>query len=258
MWAEVHCQQGFDQSFGTFIAFETDFERAFGNANIQKEAMSWLTNTHITTREPLQEYTNQFKLNVVHTKYDETKDAATLISYFSTGIPVGIMQCVQAMGTVPTTIASWYEKAAHFHLQREIAQKITLIHHRPALQSPWTDITHRPQTSRPTRDPNAMDIDALNLSPVKRSCCLRNSLCFICKQPNCSMRNHPHEEIPTRPACNPKRTRAAATTPTTTTPIESDPRKYIKELEGKGRKSTELPHLLQLAVEADEKDKVSF
>ena len=117
MWAEVHHQQGFaNQSFRTFVAFETDFERASGNANIQQEAMSWLATTHIATREQLQEYTNQFKLNVVHAKYNETKDAATLISYFSTGIPVGIMQHVQAMDTIPTTIAGWYEKAAHFCL----------------------------------------------------------------------------------------------------------------------------------------------
>ena len=48
------------------------------------------------------------------------------------------------------------------------------------------------------------------------------------------------------------------TTPTATTPIESDLGKYVKELEGKGRKSAELLQLLQLAVEADKKDEVSF
>ena len=128
-WAEVHCQQGFaNQSFRTFITFKTDFKRAFGNTNIQQEAMSWLTTMCITTEEQLQEYTNQFKLNVIHAKYDETKDTATLISYFSTRIPVGIMQCVQAMDTIPTTITSWYEKATHFYLQREITQKIATIH----------------------------------------------------------------------------------------------------------------------------------
>ena len=51
-WAEVCHQQGFaNQFFGTFVAFETDFKRAFGNANIQQEAMSWLATTHITARE---------------------------------------------------------------------------------------------------------------------------------------------------------------------------------------------------------------
>ena len=82
--------------------------------------MNWLTTTCIATGEQLQEYINQFKLNIVCAKYDEVKDAPTLISYFSTGIPVRIMQRVQAMDNVPTTIIGWYEKAAHFRLQREI------------------------------------------------------------------------------------------------------------------------------------------
>ena len=54
--------------------------------------MNWLATTCIATGEQLQEYINQFKLNIVCTKYDKIKDAATLISYFSTRIPVGIMQ----------------------------------------------------------------------------------------------------------------------------------------------------------------------
>ena len=137
MWAEVRHQQGFaNQSFGTFITFEIDFEKAFGNANIQQEAMNWLTTTHITAGEQLQEYINQFKLNVICAKYDEIKDAATLISYFSTGILVRIMQQVQAMDNVPTTIAGWYEKATHFHLQREIARKIAIMHRGSASQNP--------------------------------------------------------------------------------------------------------------------------
>ena len=168
------------------------------------------------------------------------------------------MQWVQAMDNVPTTIAGWYEKAAHFHLQWEIARKIALMHQGPVPQNPHINFTHRPPNSRPTQDPNAMDIDTLNLSPVERSCYLRNRLCFICKQLNCSMMNHPCEETSTCPAHNPDRTRMTTTTPAATAPIESDLGKYIKELEGKGRKPAELLQLLQLAVEADEKDKASF
>ena len=128
-WAKVRRQQGFaNQSFGTFAVFKSDIEKAFGNANTQQEAMNWLTTTRIATGEQLQEYINQFKLNVVRAKYDEIKDTATLISYFSTGIPVRIMQRVQAMDNVPTTITGWYKKATHFRLQREIARKITMMH----------------------------------------------------------------------------------------------------------------------------------
>ena len=127
-----------------------------------------------------------------------------------------------------------------------------------APQNTHPNFTHHPQTLCPIHDPNAMEIDALNLSLVKRSCCLRNCLCFICKQPNCSTRNHPCEETPAGPMCNPERTRMTTTTPVTATPNESNLGKYVKELEGKGRKPNELLWLLQLAVEADEKTKCLF
>ena len=122
IWAEVRRQQGLATlSFGTFTQFQTDFENTFVNTNAAQEAMNWLSTTRIDSGEQLQEYINTFKLNVVRAKYDELKDATTLISYFSVGVPTWIMHCIQAMDMVPTTLALWYEKAAHFHLQKEIA-----------------------------------------------------------------------------------------------------------------------------------------
>ena len=122
IWAEVHRQQGLTTlSFRTFTQFQTDFESTFVNTNVAREAMNWLSTTHINSGEQLQEYINTFKLNVICTKYDELKDTATLISYFSAGVPTWIMNRIQAMDTVPTTLALWYKKAAHFHLQKEIA-----------------------------------------------------------------------------------------------------------------------------------------
>ena len=129
IWAEVRRQQGLATlSFGTFAQFQTDFENTFVDTNTAREAMNWLSTTRIDSREQLQEYINTFKLNIVHAKYDELKDATTLISYFSTGVPTLIMHHIQAMDTVPTTLALWYEKATHFRLQKEIAQKIALMH----------------------------------------------------------------------------------------------------------------------------------
>ena len=147
------------------------------------------------------------------------------------------------------------------YCNREIAQKIALIHCGTTPQTPHTDITHHPQTSHPTRDPNAMDIDTLNLSPVKRSHCLRNHLHFIFKQLNCSTRNHPREETPAHPACHLEQVRTTMTAPANTptaTATESEFGKYVKELEGKGKKSTKLLRLLQLAVEANKNNEASF
>ena len=53
--------------------------------------MNWLSTTCIDSGEQLQEYINTFKLNVVRAKYNELKDATTLISYFSATLPTWIM-----------------------------------------------------------------------------------------------------------------------------------------------------------------------
>src|SRR6266568_8658937 len=41
------------------------------------------------------------------------------------------------------------------------------------------------------RDPNAMDVDRLTLSPVERARLKRERRCFVCKKKGCSSRNHP-------------------------------------------------------------------
>ena len=220
--------------------------------------MNWLSTTRINAGEQLQEYINTFKLNVVRAKYDETKDAPTLISYFSAGLPTWIMHCIQAMDTVPTTLALWYEKAAHFHLQKEIARKIALMHHGNVPPMPRTNQHPRPLNSHPPHDPNAMDIDTLNLSPVERSHCLRDCLCFICKQPNCSTRNHPRSRTTPREAAAARPTRNPEQVRTTSMSEEGDLMKYVKDLEGKGKKPAELLRLLQIAVDADETEEQSF
>ena len=256
IWAEVRRQQGLATlSFGTFAQFQQDFENTFIDTNAAREAMNWLSTTHINSREQLQEYINTFKLNVVRAKYDQTKDAATLISYFSAGVPTWIMHHIQAMDTVPTTLALWYEKATHFHLQKEIARKIALMHHGNAPPPPRTNQNPRLNPC-PPRDPNAMDIDTLNLSPVERSCCLRDRLCFICKQPNCSTRNHPRNRTTPQRVTHP--TQNLEQVRITSTLEEGDLMKYVKDLEGKGKKPAELLRLLQIAVDADETEEQSF
>ena len=124
IWAEVCRQQRLATLlFGMFAQFQQDFKNTFVDTNAAREAMNWLSTTRINSREQLQEYVNTFKLNIVCAKYDEVKDAATLISYFSAGVPTWIMHRIQAMDTVLTTLALWYEKATHFRLQKEITRK---------------------------------------------------------------------------------------------------------------------------------------
>ena len=57
---------------------------------------------------------------------------------------------------------------------------------------------------------------------------------------------------PIHPTCNSEQIQA------TSTAEEGDLLKYVKELEGKGRKPNKLLCLLQLAVDADEQEEASF
>ena len=102
-----------------------------------------------------------------------------------------------------------------------------------------------------------MDIDTLNLSPVERSRCLQDCLCFICKQLNCSTRNHPHNKTAREVAAT-RPTRNSEQVQTTSTSEEGDLMKYVKGLEEKGKKPAELLRLLQIAVDADEVEEQSF
>ena len=56
----------------------------------------------------------------------------------------------------------------------------------------------------------------------------------------------------THPAHNPEIIQATLTTE------EGDLLKYVRELEGKGKKPNELLHLLQLVVDTDEQEEASF
>ena len=127
IWAEVCCQQGLATLlFGTFAQFQQDFDNTFVDTNAAREAMNWLSTTCINSGEQLQEYINMFKLNVVHAKYDETKDAATLISYFSAGVPTWIMHRIQAMDTVlyQPPLPSGTKKPPTFASRRRLLERL--------------------------------------------------------------------------------------------------------------------------------------
>ena len=62
----------------------------------------------------------------------------------------------------------------------------------------------------------------------------------------------PREAATTRPTRNSEQVRTISTLE------EGDLMKYVKDLEGKGKKPAELLRLLQIAVDADETEEQSF
>jgi len=77
------------------------------------------------------------------------------------------------MDTVPDTIEGWYEKASHFENQWQKARAITSRSNR-------TDKTKKKNYSRPNvreRDPDAMDVDAVQLSKEDRDKYIKEGRC---------------------------------------------------------------------------------
>jgi hypothetical protein len=125
----------------------------------------------------------------------QISDERTLCDQFSVRLNNQITTMILSMSSPPTTLAKWIEQAKTFH-----AQKMRIL----ALKEGRSPL---PSFSNPRnhRDPNAMDIDAVNLSkltPTERAKCIREGHCFHCRKTghnatNCnSSRNFPSKFTP--------------------------------------------------------------
>ena len=108
-------------------------------------------------------------------------------------------------------------------------------------------------------DPNAMNIDAICLSPIERAEHMKHNKCFICHKVGYHTKNHPqdwpHNPGPQCPPRNPAQVRATTTTPATlpTSKSKSELVQFIGSLEKRGTTKEEI--LQVLATCFAEKDK---
>ena len=105
----------------------------------------------------LESYISTFQSNTTHAGIT---DHNVLISFFATRIPTLLMKRIMSLDTVPDKINEWYTKATHFQNQWDRAEQI-------AQQSGRSTQTFQSFTSpspRTTKDPNAIDVDAVKLS----------------------------------------------------------------------------------------------
>ena len=87
------------------------------------------------------------------------------------------MKSIYSMETVPTTIDDWYKKALTFQTHYDRAREVEQRRRNPAS-------TYQPfatTSTTPTRDPNAMEIDAIEVSKLtkeERDQCMKKGLCL--------------------------------------------------------------------------------
>ena len=183
VWADTYrnkCLAHSPVNFGTFTEFTSEFKSSFIHEDTKSNAITWLTATKVSKELPLNDYISMFQ-NKVSTS--EITDQSVLINYFAVGIPSFLMRRIMSMDTVPAKIDDWYAKAIHFKTQWERAD--VLASKKPFQNTQRT--YHHPQRPNPTpRDPNAMDIDAMQmpqkLTEEERQRCMRERLCLKCRK----------------------------------------------------------------------------
>ena len=161
LWALTETEAAFKRnppSFGTWQDFLNKFSASFILENTKDQAITWLTMTKVDKKTPLMEYISQFKNNAA---LSEINNEDVLINFFSRGIPPSLMKRIYGMDTVPTTIDKWYQQTLHFQHVWEKMNEI-VKGRPPPFQQGYQNNGHK------KRDPNAMDVDAIQISQQER------------------------------------------------------------------------------------------
>ena len=224
----------------TFDKLEEDFQQTFTPTGIKDDARRQLERLKQRTADTngFSSYVSDFRLAAAKAGFAETN--YTLIDYFIKGLNTRLIEMVLSMENPPADLPGWIKHASKFNSQ---LQRIRSI------QSGSSFHSH----SRPPHDPNAMDVDAIRLSPVERAHHMKENRCFICHKVGCSTRNHPRKNSdnpPTRPPRNPTRARATAVEPVAPPPPPSKRTKlgeYVDGLAARGVSRDEILRVLEIS-----------
>ena len=148
-------------------------------------------------------------------------DEHILIDLLGKAVSTNLAFKMTALLEEPTTHKLWLHKAGQFF-------DATLRMKKLRSGQGYTSTYSGPQ--KPTKDPMAMDIDRIYLSPTQRAEHIRNNKCFFCHRVGCSTRNHPGvKNKPSNRTYLPRNQRPHNIRNTSTTP--TPPTKPIDEVE---------------------------
>jgi hypothetical protein len=246
MWYDKMSDTNLPSSDKTFDKFASNFESTFFPFDTKATARFELTRLAQrslrlpdgTTDDGFQKYITDFQN--LSAKAGITDDV-TLIDQFSLGIDHALTSMVLSMASPPTTISKWIEQVKTFH-----AQKMRILALKKGRFTPSA-------SPRPTRDPDAMEVDSITLSkltPAERAKCIREGRCFRCRDkghnaPECPKLRKSFK-TPARPQ-NLRSAETASATPTSSSPsvIET----YVNSLKTQGKNEAEILQVLQMCYE---------
>ena len=177
LWALTETEAAFKRNppnFGTWQDFLNKFSASFILENTKDQAIAWMTTTKVDKKTPLMDYISQFKNNAALSKINNED---VLINFFSRGMPPSLMKRIYGMDTVPTTIDKWYLTTLHFQHVWEKTNEIA-----KGRPNPFHNGQQRQHNNGYKKDPNAMDVDAVQISQQERERRNRDNLCCGCRR----------------------------------------------------------------------------
>ena len=193
--------------WGTWKDWIADFGNTFYFGDHRTTSRQALQNMRQTG--DVKEYITKFRF---HAGNSGITDNSALIGYFQKGIKNVLMEKIYAMETVPTTIEGWINKAQIFENNWKQGQIVKKEKHYDGNERTRQNPFHsKPYQGTKPRDPNAMDVDRITLSPEEKDRYFREALCFECGQKGHRAAVCRNRQGPSRPRFNPSRANIRAT-----------------------------------------------
>jgi hypothetical protein len=168
-WAEAAYENAAElESFGTWKNFQEDFKRTFVTKDVKATAIAKLSSLTQSGCGSLEKFNAEFRL-LAHRSTVNSQGA--LIEWYLRALHPSISTQILRMDKTPESLEGWIAKAEHFNVQNERIK--SLRQGRPFFNNP-------PSSSSRKRDPYAMDVDAVRLSPTQRADYMKKGLCFVC------------------------------------------------------------------------------
>jgi hypothetical protein len=157
--------------YPTYKEFLETFQLYFKPINQTIEANNRLI-TLKQGKRTVEEYVAEFRLLISMAGITSTTDSDNihLINYFRQGLNPAISKKIGLSENVPDTIGGWADRAVQYDTQYRLTMAMygkTIVNYERSTRS--TD----------TKDPNAMDVDAMTTE--KRESLMRQGLCFKCE-----------------------------------------------------------------------------
>ncbi|KIJ05135.1 hypothetical protein PAXINDRAFT_93852 [Paxillus involutus ATCC 200175] len=168
-WAEAAYENAAElENFGTWANFQEDFKRTFVTKDVKATAIAKLSSLTQSGCGSLEKFNAEFRL-LAHRSSVNSQGA--LIEWYLRALHPSISTQILRMDKTPETLEGWIAKAEHFNVQNERIK--SLRQGRPFFNN-------LPSNSSRKRDPYAMDVDAVRLSPTQRADYMKKGLCFVC------------------------------------------------------------------------------